>query len=147
MKKTIIAICFIFFIQNSYADMCSTFEINDLGVTTNIEQFAAEYYKSNSIKFRCLIGLKDWYIAEIESKYFEPVIFVMEKSKKGYDVKAEWGGITEEGDLNMIISDHFMQKAPEIPKNLLDCFVPKGPPFIKKGRVVEGDIKSGCTNR
>jgi hypothetical protein len=132
MKTIIITICLIFFSQITYADNCSSIKIHNSVTWTSVKRFVSEYYKSNSVKFRSLFALKNWYIAEIESKDFEPLILVFKKTTKGYDVKVEWGGMVEESDSRNAIINYFKNEVPEVPNELLKCFVPKGPPFIKK---------------
>lgn len=129
MRIIIISLCLVLLSHETFAVDCYSMVIQSPNIKTSIEQFASKYYNSNSIKFRSLIGIYCWYIAEIESKDFEPVIMVLKKNGNYYEVKAEWGGSAEGADPKQIIIKYLKEEDPSIPDNLLTCFMPKGPPF------------------
>ena len=130
MRIMIILIYTVLLSQKALAVDCYSMVLQSPKIKTSIKQFTSEYYNTNSINFRSILGTSRWYIAEIESKDFEPVIVILKKKGDDYLVKAEWGGSTEGADPKKIIVKYFKEKVPSIPDILLTCFMPKGPPFI-----------------
>ena len=81
MRIMIILIYTVLLSQKALAVDCYSMVLQSPKIKTSIKQFTSEYYNTNSINFRSILGTSRWYIAEIESKDFEPVIVILKKKR------------------------------------------------------------------
>lgn len=98
----------------------------------DIYKYIASNYKTNTLSIRVVTSYNEWSLAEVESKDFEPIIVLLKKSSDKFEVKAEWGGMVEEGDTAEVVSAYFAEEAPDAPPCLLKHYMPAGPPFLKQ---------------
>jgi len=120
----------VFFIStHAYASDCSQVRTESPNSTIwkEIQKTISKRTQSNSVKLRQVLGKDGWYVVEYDSNDYEPVIDVLKKTTKGYSKKAGWGGMPEEGDS---IPEYLAENAKGVPPILMQCFSPKGEPFV-----------------
>jgi Ribonuclease G/E len=88
--------------------------------------------EKGKLEFRAIEKVGKWIIAEVDFSNLEPGIFVLNRSKKGFRVVAEFGGYVEE-EPEKAIRAYFLKKVPAAPKELFQCYTPKGEPFHREG--------------
>jgi hypothetical protein len=98
-----------------------------------LENFINKYQKKKGkLEFRTIEKIRNWIIAEVDYSNLEPGIFVLNRSKKGFRVAAEFGGYVEE-EPEKAIRKYFLKKVPAASKELFQCYTPKGAPFHREG--------------
>jgi Ribonuclease G/E len=98
-----------------------------------LEDLINKYQKEKGkLEFRVIEKTGKWFIAEVVFSNLEPGIFVLNRSKKGFRVAAEFGGYVEE-EPEKAIRAYFIEKVPSAPKELFQCYTPKGEPFHRGG--------------
>ncbi|MSN26563.1 MAG: hypothetical protein GJV46_11930 [Geobacter sp.] len=98
-----------------------------------LEDLINKYQKEKGkLEFRTIEKIGTWIIAEVDFSNLEPGIFVLNRSKKGFRVAAEFGGYVEE-EPEKTIRTYFLEKVPAAPKELFQCYTPKGVPFQREG--------------
>ena len=103
------------------------------GIKKFLESFANKYQKEKSkLEFRTIEKIGKWLIVEADFTNLEPGIFVLERTKKNYRVVTEFGGYVEE-EPEKAIRSYFLEKVPNAPKELFQCYNPKGSPFHREG--------------
>lgn len=130
MFRFILVLSTVFLISaHGYASDCSQVRIepSNSAIWKDIKKSISKRTQSNSVALRQVLGKDGWYVVEYESNDYEPVIDIVKKTVKGYSIKAGWGGRPEEGDS---ITEYLTEKASGVPPILMQCFSPKGEPFV-----------------
>jgi hypothetical protein len=79
-------------------------------------------------EIRGLDQLEGWSVLEAVFADSEPGIFLLHDEGGSQRIAAVWGGVTES---RLQIRRYLAEQAPDAPAALLDCFEPKGPPFVE----------------
>lgn len=87
--------------------------------------------EKGKLEFRTIEKIGNWIIAEVDFSNLEPGIFVLNRTKKSFQVAAEFGGYVEENP-EKAIRAYFLKKVPAAPKELFQCYNPKGEPFHRE---------------
>ena len=96
-----------------------------------VDTLTKRHDEPGCIEIRAIDQMNDWYIVEAEFKNLEPAIFVLHKIKDTYKMVTLFGGSTAPEEPAPIIRKYFIEKVPNAPKELFNCYTPKSYPFIK----------------
>jgi hypothetical protein len=98
-------------------------------ILENIERIINEHL-NEKVKaiYRTIEKTGNWLIVEFDADKLEPGIFVLEQTKNTYKWAAEFGGGPVD-DQEDAIQSYFIEKIPMAPKELFQCYSPKGAPF------------------